>query len=126
MNIDDPKVKARVEAAEAREHAVRHQPATKGYVQSWIKGLTDGLTRAVGAQLVALDDRLRLLEDTAGNLHYCGVFKPGVQYRRGNFVTYGGSLWHCNVDTDRGPTDSKDWTLAVKRGQNGRDGNEVG
>lgn len=52
---------------------------------------------------------------------YRGVYAPGKLYERGDVVTLGGSLWHCNADTtttrpgDGAPT----WTLAVKRGRDG-------
>lgn len=62
---------------------------------------------------------------------YRGVFKEGVQYERGDTVTFGGSLWHCNGGdrdgqwkgtTDEKPGDgAKHWTLAAKRGRDGKD-----
>lgn len=55
---------------------------------------------------------------------YRGVFRgdPGG-YVCGDVVTHGGSLWHCDRDTEEKPGDgSKDWTLAAKRGRDGRDG----
>ena len=57
-------------------------------------------------------------------MRYRGVFKDGQVYRKGDTVTWGGSLWHCDADgTDDkpdGPT--KSWTLASKRGRDGKDG----
>lgn len=50
---------------------------------------------------------------------YCGVFKEGHPYEVGDMVTWAGSLWHCNKDTISKP-DSEDWTLAVKRGRDGK------
>ncbi|EOL8995759.1 phage gp6-like head-tail connector protein [Cronobacter sakazakii] len=54
---------------------------------------------------------------------YKGVFKSGQDYLPGDTVTWGGSLWHCDNQTqDRpGETGSKGWTLATKRGRDGRD-----
>jgi hypothetical protein len=53
---------------------------------------------------------------------YCGVFEAGRTYARGDQVTWGGSQWHCNADTSTRPgAGSKDWTLAVKCGRDGRD-----
>ena len=54
---------------------------------------------------------------------YRGVFKSGDEYLPGDTVTWGGSLWHCDEQTlDKpGETDSKGWTLAAKRGRDGRD-----
>ncbi|MED7794611.1 phage gp6-like head-tail connector protein, partial [Klebsiella aerogenes] len=54
---------------------------------------------------------------------YQGVFKSGQEYLPGDTVTWGGSLWHCDEKTlDKpGETGSKGWTLAAKRGRDGRD-----
>ncbi|MDX3929246.1 MAG: hypothetical protein QHC90_26025 [Shinella sp.] len=55
---------------------------------------------------------------------YRGVFKDGQKYERGDTVTWGGSLWHCDVETTSEKPDSaeKHWTLAAKRGRDGKDG----
>lgn len=51
---------------------------------------------------------------------YCGVYKEAEQYVPGDLVTWGGSLWHCDAETkDKPGTDS--WTLAVKKGRDGKD-----
>lgn len=54
---------------------------------------------------------------------YRGVFKAGDEYLPGDTVTWGGSLWHCDEpSTDKpGEIGSKGWTLATKRGRDGRD-----
>lgn len=54
---------------------------------------------------------------------YQGVFKSGQEYLPGDTVTWGGSLWHCDEQTQDKPgeTGSKGWTLAAKRGRDGRD-----
>lgn len=52
---------------------------------------------------------------------YQGVFKEGTAYRRGDVVTWAGSLWHADNDTTEKPG-VKDWTLAVKKGRDGKDG----
>lgn len=54
---------------------------------------------------------------------YRGVFKAGEAYQAGDTVTWGGSMWHCDQDsTDKpGENGSKGWTLATKRGRDGRD-----
>lgn len=54
---------------------------------------------------------------------YRGVFRDGVTYERGDTVTWAGSLWHCDGETGEKPGDqSKAWTLAAKRGRDGKDG----
>lgn len=54
---------------------------------------------------------------------YRGVFKDGQVYRKGDTTTWGGSLWHCDADqTDDKPDGgTKSWTLAAKRGRDGKD-----
>lgn len=54
---------------------------------------------------------------------YRGVYREGQKYQRGDVATFGGSLWHCNEDTDTKPQETeKAWTLCAKRGRDGRDG----
>ena len=54
---------------------------------------------------------------------YKGVFHAGDTYQPGDTVTWGGSLWHCDEATNDKPGEpgSKGWTLAAKRGRDGRD-----
>lgn len=54
---------------------------------------------------------------------YRGVFKDGQTYARGDTVTWGGSLWHCDAEetTDKPDGAEKHWTLATKRGRDGKD-----
>lgn len=53
---------------------------------------------------------------------YRGVYREGV-YQKGDTVTFGGSLWHSNKDdnTEKPDTGSGAWTLAAKRGRDGKD-----
>jgi hypothetical protein len=65
------------------------------------------------------------LESEQREFRYCGVWGGGP-YKRGNFVTHQGSLWHCNLDTENKPgKDPVAWTLCVKRGKDGFDGANV-
>lgn len=53
---------------------------------------------------------------------YRGVYKEDTEYVRGDTVTWAGSLYHCNETTKEKPgAGSSAWTLAVKRGADGRD-----
>ena len=54
---------------------------------------------------------------------YQGVFKSCQEYLPGDTVTWGGSLWHCDEQTQDKPGEagSKGWTLVAKRGRDGRD-----
>jgi Collagen triple helix repeat (20 copies) len=51
-----------------------------------------------------------------------GVYREGEKYAKGDGVTWGGSFWIAQKDTDSKP-DSADgsWRLAVKRGRDGAD-----
>ena len=51
---------------------------------------------------------------------YREVFKEGTQYERGDMVTWAGSLWHCDKATTAKPG-TEDWTLAAKKGRDGKD-----
>ena len=51
-----------------------------------------------------------------------GVYRSGAAHRRGDGVTYAGSFWIAQRDTEATPGgDSPDWRLAVKRGRDGKD-----
>lgn len=51
-----------------------------------------------------------------------GVWKDG-KYDKGDCVTWGGSTWIAQKDTDTKPdTAESDWRLSVKRGRDGKDG----
>lgn len=53
---------------------------------------------------------------------YAGVWKQGQAAEAGRLYTHGGSVWHCDKDTTGAPgEDLQAWTLAVKRGRDGKD-----
>jgi len=71
-----------------------------------------------------LDARLRRFEEAQakGLLAYDGTYDPDRTYAAGALVTWGGSLWHANRETSARPDGNpEDWSLAVKRGRNGKD-----
>ena len=52
---------------------------------------------------------------------YRGVFKAEETYERGDSVTWGGSLWHCNEPDGSKPGEgNKSWQLVAKRGRDGK------
>jgi hypothetical protein len=53
---------------------------------------------------------------------YRGIYKAGQAYAVGDTVTFGGSLWIAEDDTDEKPDGGKGWRLAAKRGRDGKDG----
>lgn len=72
------------------------------------------------AQSEDLNQRIGAIE-ARGELAYCGVWQDAKGYRRGNFVTHKGALWHCNAHEtdahDDAPGVSDVWQLAVKSGK---------
>jgi hypothetical protein len=59
---------------------------------------------------------------------YKGIYKEGIEYKRGDLTTYGGSLWLALRDTKVRPDakDVDDWKLIVKRGRDGKDFTPIG
>lgn len=51
-----------------------------------------------------------------------GVYKAGETYTAGDGVTFGGSFWIAQKNTETKPEAGDDWRLAVKRGRDGKDG----
>lgn len=51
---------------------------------------------------------------------YCGIYKADDEYAPGDLVTWGGSMWHCDEPTKEKPG-AGPWTLAAKKGRDGRD-----
>jgi hypothetical protein len=56
---------------------------------------------------------------------YRGTYKHATEYQEGDIVTWDGSMWVAKKDTSAMPLSGHDWTLAVKRGQNGKDGKSI-
>ncbi|MDG4889281.1 HK97 family phage prohead protease [Mesorhizobium sp. WSM4887] len=91
------------------------------------KPLSTRLTFDLFAQLHVMTDRkcdrleARIRELEAGissGTGYKGVFQKQIEYRAGDLVTSGGSLWHANVDIKGiAPGESPmAWTLCAKSG----------
>ncbi len=82
-------------------------------VEKITKAMTTPIIKVVGEKLKGLSDRINALE--AKEFPYKGVWQASGDYQRGMFVTFEGSIWHCNADVTRAkPGSSSDWTLAVK------------
>jgi hypothetical protein len=92
------------------------------------------IIEAVGGVLrreleVKLTDRIAVLEKRIeeferGGFEYRGIYQRAQAYRRGQVVTHDGSMWVAAKDTvlpPGAPEGMNEWTLAVKRGRDGKD-----
>jgi hypothetical protein len=67
-------------------------------------------------RLDALETRVAAFEQKP-HVKFCGVWKAGTTYSRGDAAVHQGSLWICKVATPGEPSkDFVGWQLAVKRG----------
>jgi hypothetical protein len=91
------------------------------------------LLGAIGHEIAERDKRIEVLEQRLDALEkqiekierrqYVGVWSTGKLFEQGQFCTHDNSMWHCNVDgTEQRPGTGPDWTLAIKRGRDGKDG----
>lgn len=64
----------------------------------------------------------RIVELEGQGVRYCGVFQSAMAYKRGDLVTFDGSMWVAlrNVVVEK-PGASESWQLCVKRGRDGKD-----
>ena len=85
-----------------------------------IAALVGEQTAKLRARITALETRLTELE--SAGIRYCGVHQRAVNYKRGDCVTFDGSMFVAVVDTGPNeiPSASNAWQLAVKRGADAR------
>lgn len=95
------------------------QPGPRGEKGDAGRDGKDGLVTLDALKAEAKATREELIEWEQSR--YLGVHQSGKKYVRGQWVTYGGAVWHCNRETTAQPGKSDDWTLAVKSGRDGRD-----
>lgn len=84
----------------------------KTFNEKIIDALAEGAREHIGRLIAPLQRRIEELE--AGAFSYEGVFEEGRRYRRNQFVTWQGSLWHCAGETGARPGTSSLWRLCVK------------
>jgi hypothetical protein len=140
-------LRAREQEDAAAAKAAERQPTAQSFltVERWAKNrdaivemLTSMVDRLVkmnernaarNEKIAALEKRCAELESAQraeSQLKFVGIWAQGAEYHRGNFATWGGSLFHCNVNGTRDkPGTSPDWTLCVKKGADGRDGKDA-
>ena len=82
----------------------------------------DAVKKYIDRSFEQFEQRLYEIEARHANLRYVGVWNDEREYLPGNFCTFQGSVWHCNVRTRTKPgSDPTIWVLAVKRGADGKD-----
>lgn len=75
-----------------------------------------------GGRILAIEIGGRRRELKTESQIYRNVYRPETTYERGDQVTFGGSIWHCNKDGAGKPgVDLEGWTLSVKKGRDGKD-----
>lgn len=80
--------------------------------------IAEGIDKVLPA---AVEDHVAVEFKKLPVLIYRGVFLEGEEYLPGNTATWAGSLWHCNTRTrEKPPGPNGEWTLAVKRGRDGK------
>lgn len=95
------------------------QPGPRGEKGDAGRDGKDGLVTVDALDAKGQAVRDELIEWEASR--YQGVHQSGKKYARGQFVTFGGGIFHANRDTTQLPGKGDDWTLAVKPGRDGRD-----
>ena len=77
--------------------------------------------RAVVLRAVMTDGETTQQKLSSHGIIYREIWREGMDYKAGDAVTWGGSLWIALEDTDSKPGDgSHAWRLAVKKGRDGR------
>ena len=114
---------ALIEAQAKRIQALENQREADW---SGVEGRTAALAESIDAAAEATQKQVREAVAAAmkalPGVAYRGVYDPDAEYARGDMVTHDGSVWHCNdpVSGEK-PGGTKAFTLAVKRGRDGRD-----
>ena len=94
---------------------------TEAQLEQLMKDIAEVTKEYVAKQIATRDARIKALEERPV-LKYMGVWAEEQQYNAGNLVTRAGSIFHANRSTRAKPGEgSADWTLAVKRGADGKD-----
>lgn len=71
--------------------------------------------KPMAQEIKALRQRVAELEDRG--LKYLGTHQRAADYRRGDSVTFKGSLWTAIRATDKEPGTNSDWQLSAKGSQ---------
>jgi hypothetical protein len=83
-----------------------------------VKALVGAIIGPIAETLRPLQQRIEQLE--TDRLVYTGVWEPR-EYRRGEIVTLGGSMWFCKATTRSEPPGDH-WQCCVKHGRDAQSG----
>lgn len=116
QDLERRRAAAATRAAEAQPPAV---PApTEELVHVTVPAEVEPVqTRAAVEEIAQLREELSELRKIATRAAsgWKGVWSPAQDYARGQLVTCGGTLWHCNADgTTEKPGTGASWSLMVK------------
>jgi hypothetical protein len=114
----------RINALEARLARVEAALQSNVTWKALPEFLVEVFVEFTAVKIKSLVDRIVKLEARPdSSLKYLGVYRQDATYSEGSLVTRDGSIFHANKTTREAPGDGcMDWTLAVKRGRDGRDG----
>jgi hypothetical protein len=91
--------------------------------------MATAIAQAINTVVTPLAARIASLERHLASrpgLKYVGTWTPTESFSPGDCVTYQGSLWTCRTkNTGVRPGDGAMWTLAAKRGRDGKDGKDA-
>ena len=98
--------------------AQKARRATK--VSSWLNPLIDAIAQVIAEQT----KRIEALEQRP-TFRDAGVWTEALVYRAGEGVSFGGSFWISQTDSNTSkPGTGKHWRLAVKKGRDGKDASQ--
>jgi hypothetical protein len=86
-----------------------------------VQKLAEEIAEATGDVIEDVQLRIDALEARIAEFTFKGPWTEGQEYKKGNFVSHGGSLFVCEFDTKTKPGSGAGWALAVARGRDGRD-----
>jgi hypothetical protein len=80
--------------------------------------------RVVKERFAEVDAKINGLEAAMKEFTFRGQWVEGKEYKRGNFCSVGGAIYFCSADTKSRPGNVGDWTWAVPRARDGKDGKD--
>ena len=107
-------------------HAIKNTQGMDGWV-CIVDGVKDiNVTfdgeRGVNVDIVKSSNQVITKSFDMPVMIYKDIYSASNEYKTGDTVTWGGSLWCCLESTTDKPGESKSWRLCAKKGRDGKDG----